>query len=97
MPEIFVPIATASGEALSPQFGARPVITVTAHNSIGYTIIDITNPEGFGDIENSIYRRAVGDDDWTRIVTGIPNNGSHDDATARIGIEYEYYVEGEMV
>ncbi|MFC4768746.1 hypothetical protein [Effusibacillus consociatus] len=76
---------------------ATPTITATAQT--GYIAIAITNPTPTGAQPtvsgNDVYRRKVGDTAWTRIKTGVANNGTYNDYAVASGVTYEYYVRAQ--
>ncbi|MGF9909413.1 DNRLRE domain-containing protein [Brevibacillus porteri] len=71
-----------------------PILTVIESDSAGKITVRINNPAPTGTepnvSKNDLYRRIVGQTEWTRIATGIANSGSYDDYAAASGTVYEY-------
>ncbi|MEJ8546633.1 hypothetical protein [Brevibacillus borstelensis] len=71
-----------------------PLLTVTGHDREGKITVAIKNPAPSGTEpnvkSNDLFRREVGQTEWTRIATGIPVNGKFDDYTVASGTPYEY-------
>jgi len=63
----------------------------------GFIRLTVTNPTPTGGqpaiAGNDLYRRKQGETTWTRIKTGIANNGIYDDYAVASGVTYEYYVQ----
>ncbi|MFE1630740.1 DNRLRE domain-containing protein [Brevibacillus reuszeri] len=73
-----------------------PILTITGKAQEGKMMISIQNPNPSGTepnvTSNDLYRRELGQEEWTRIKVGIPRNGSYEDFTVASGITYEYKV-----
>jgi hypothetical protein len=73
---------------------ATPTITATGQGT--HIHLAITNPPPSGTqptvAYNDLYRRKVGETNWTRIATNIPTNGTYDDYAVASGQAYEYKV-----
>lgn len=83
---------------VTPSFASpdTPIIAVTPQNSLGYTLVQISNPAPTGSepavINNSVYRGVFGGT-FTKL-GNVANNGQYVDYTAASGVAYTYYVIG---
>lgn len=88
--------ATSATVTFSTSFTPPAVPTVTATPQNGFIRLAVTNPTPSGSqptvAYNDIYRREAGDSTWTRIATGLPNNGTYDDYAVASGKQYQYKV-----
>jgi len=73
---------------------AVPVLSHVDDNIKGQITLSISNPVPTGSQpavdHNDIYRMASNETIWTRVATGIPNNGSYTDYSPQSGMNYQY-------
>lgn len=87
--------SSARGE-VSYTTPAVPTLVITEEDENGRILLDVTNPAPTGDqpnvSSNDLFRREQGEEEWTRIATGVVPSGSYYDHTPRSGQGYEYQV-----